>query len=195
MRYCRRTKSNMPDQSKSTGEVSTQAGSKRTCRPARRNWFEATRSSLSIPSQASWIREPLERLAANGPRSAPDQCRCESRPKTAITLQLIAADQVVGHGRPLGNEPAVAGGRPDLRQVVLVDRRTDPDTVSAGCRNRRRPDGGFPAASRPSPCGDYGPFDRSLGLARRPAAGLASAGRRPSPGGSPGKPGRRRLRR
>ena len=124
MRYCRRTKSNMPAQSKSTGDVSTQAGSKRTSSPLRRNWFEATRSSLSIPSQASWISScsNVSRRMAQDP---PQTMWCESRPSTAITLQLIAADQVVGHGWLLGNEPAVAGGRPDLRQVMLVDRRAD----------------------------------------------------------------------
>ena len=42
-----------------------------------------------------------------------------------MTLQLMAADEVVGHTWLLGNEPAIAGGRSDLRQVMLVDRRTD----------------------------------------------------------------------
>ena len=101
MRYCRRTKSNMPDQSKSTGEVSTQAGSKRTSNPARCNWFEATRSSLSIPSQASWIVELLERLAADGPGSAPDDL-VRIAAQHGHHVAVDRRDQVVGARSAVG---------------------------------------------------------------------------------------------
>ena len=56
----------------------------------------------------------------------PQTIWCESRPNTAITLQLIAATRWLGTVGLCGNEPAVAGGRADLRQVMLVDRRADP---------------------------------------------------------------------
>ena len=69
--------------------------------------------------------ELLERLAADRPGSAPDDV-VRVAAQHGHHVAVDRRDQVVGDGRLLGNEPAVAGRRSDLRQVVLVDRRADP---------------------------------------------------------------------
>ena len=120
----------MPDQSKSTGDVEYAGRIEADLEAAR---AQAVRGHQVVAKRTGpGLVDPqlFEGFATYGPGAAPD-------PMSSVAAQHghhVAVDrayEVVGHGRPLGDEPAVAGGRPDLRPVVLVDRGTHPERLRA----------------------------------------------------------------